>query len=179
MGIHGSDRLKRTLLSAEEQSRAQISAGAPLTEVLETLLVGVEAQSKGMLASVLLLDEAGTHLLHGAAPSLPEAYCAAIHGIEIGPSVGSCGTAAYFGHPVYVADIANDPLWANFKDLALSFGLRACWSTPIDGSDGKILGTFAVYHTAPRGPTPDEVDSINMITKTTARAIERHRTGGR
>ncbi|THD82119.1 MAG: GAF domain-containing protein [Phenylobacterium sp.] len=164
------------MLDSEQRSLAQISAGAPLGDVLETLLVGVEAESRGgMMASILLLDEAGEHLLHGAAPSLPAAYNEAIHGVEIGPSVGSCGTAAYFGHPIYVTDIASDPLWVNFKDLALSHGLRACWSTPIEGADGKLLGTFAIYHLAPRGPTPDEVASINMIIKTTAQAIERQR----
>lgn len=176
MGVPVSDRLKLSLLESEARSLAQIAAGAPLGDILETLLVAVEAQSRGgMMASVLLLDEAGKRLLHGAAPNLPESYCQAIHGIEIGPGVGSCGTAAYLGHPVYVADIANDPLWVNFKDLALSHGLRACWSTPIEGPDGGILGTFAVYHSAPRGPTPEELDSINMIARTVAKAILAHR----
>ena len=176
MGISISDRLKRSLLDSEQQSLAQIAAGAPLAEVLETLLVAVEGDSQGgMMASVLLLDDEGKHLLHGAAPSLPAAYNAAIHGIAIGPSVGSCGTAAYLGHAVYVTDIASDPLWADFKDLALSHGLRACWSTPIEGAGGQLMGTFAIYHRAPRGPTPDELASINMIIHTAALAIERHR----
>lgn len=176
MGIPVSDRLKLSLLESEQQSLAMIAAGAPLGEILETLLVAVEAQSRGgMLASVLLLDEEGKRLRHGAAPNLPESYCQAIDGIEIGPGVGSCGTAAYLGHPVYVADIASDPLWASFRELALSHGLRACWSTPIEGPGNAILGTFAVYHSAPRGPTPEELDSINMIAKTAARAIQAHR----
>ena len=176
MGVPVSDRLKRSLVESEERSLALIAAGAPLGEILETLLVAVEAQSRGgMMASVLLLDATGKRLLHGAAPNLPEAYSRAIDGIEIGPGVGSCGTAAYLGHPVYVTDIATDPLWADFRDLALSHGLRACWSTPIEGPGGRILGTFAVYHSAPRGPTPEELESINMIARTAARAILAHR----
>jgi GAF domain-containing protein len=172
-------RLQRSLYETEQQSLAQIAAGAPLGEILESLLTGVEAESRGgMLASILLLDDEGKRLLHGAAPSLPAAYNEAIHGIEIGPGVGSCGTAAYLGHPVYVADIASDPLWVNFKDLALSHGLRACWSTPIEGEGGKILGTFAIYHTSPRGPTPDELESIGMIAGAVRRAIEAHRARG-
>jgi len=172
-------RLQRSLHESEQQSLAQIAAGAPLGEILEHLLTQVEAQSRGgMLASILLLDDEGKRLLHGAAPSLPEAYNAAIDGIEIGPGVGSCGTAAYLGHPVYVADIASDPLWVNFKDLALAHGLRACWSTPIEGENGRILGTFAIYHASPRGPTPDELESIGMITDAVRRAIEAHRAQG-
>jgi GAF domain-containing protein len=169
-------RLQRSLADREQQSLAEIAAGAPLGDILESFLLAVEAESRGgMLASILLLDAEGKRLLHGAAPSLPAAYSEAIDGIEIGPGVGSCGTAAYLGHPVYVADIASDPLWINFKDLALSHGLRACWSTPIEGQGGKILGTFAVYHMAPRGPTPDELASISLITHAVARAIEGRR----
>lgn len=176
MGVPISDGLRESLLAAEAETFAQIAAGAPLSDILEFLLIQVEAQSRGgMRASILLLDETGQRLRHGAAPSLPEAYNTAIDGIEIGPGVGSCGTAAYLGHPVYVADIASDPLWTNFRDLALSHGLRACWSTPIEGEDGRILGTFAVYHASPRGPTPDELQSINMITRAAARAIQRRR----
>jgi GAF domain-containing protein len=164
------------LLPSEAQIAAQLAAGAPLGDILEGLLMAAEAQSRGgMLASVLLLDEEGKRLLHGAAPTLPEAYCEAIHGIEIGPGVGSCGTAAYLGHPVYVTDIATDPLWKDFRDLALGHGLRACWSTPLEGSGGRILGTFAVYHRATRSPTPDELATIGRISSLAVAAIEASR----
>jgi len=125
------------------------------------------------LASVLLLDAEGRCLLHGAAPSLPAAYNAAIHGIEIGPNVGSCGTAAYARHPIYVTDIAADPRWDNFRELALAHGLRACWSTPIETLSGKLLGTFAIYHRTPRSPTRDELDAIARVSAAVAHAIER------
>ena len=150
-----------------------------LSAALDDLLRNVEAEAGGqMMTSVLLLDAAGEHLLHGAAPSLPAAYNAAIDGIAIGPGVGSCGTAAYLGHPVYVTDIASDPLWKDFKDLAAVHGLRACWSTPIEDTEGKILGTFAVYHRAPRSPTSDELAAINLVSKTVAAAIAQHRAKG-
>ena len=124
-----------------------------------------------LLTSILLLDEDGEHLRHGAAPSLPAAYCEAIDGIAIGPEVGSCGTAAFVGHSIYVTDIASDPLWANFRDLALSHGLRACWSTPIQADDGKLLGTFAVYYRTPRAPHAEEVEAINGISNRVAQAV--------
>ena len=115
-----------------------------LADALEQLILAVEAySSSGMLGSVLLLDSAAHRLRHGAAPNLPSDYNEAIDGIEIGPNVGSCGTAASTGSPVYVSDIGSDPLWADFRELALSHGLRACWSTPIRSNQGKVLGTFA------------------------------------
>ncbi len=171
-----SQRLQTSLVERDREALEQIAAGAPLSEILDGLLRAVEAVSgDDTLTSILLLDPDGTHLLHGAAPSLPQAYNAAIHGVEIGPKVGSCGTAAYLGHPVYVTDIAGDPLWANFKDLAAEHGLRACWSTPIEGADGKLLGTFAVYHRTPRSPTRDELDAINLVSRSAAAAIQRQR----
>jgi hypothetical protein len=124
-----------------------------------------------ILTSVLLLSADGKHLTHGAAPSLPQSYREAIDGSEIGPSAGSCGTAAYSGEPVYVTDIANDPRWAAYKELALPLGLRACWSTPIRHAGGDVLGTFAIYHRSLGGPTRDELNSIDIITDNVAKAI--------
>jgi GAF domain-containing protein len=153
---------------------AQVQAGEPLSTILDGLLRVVEAESGGdMMASILLLEDG--HLLHGAAPSLPAAYNDAIHGVEIGPAVGSCGTAAYLGHAVYVTDINSDELWKDFRDLAMEHGLRACWSTPFNDDKGDVLGTFAVYHRAPRTPTSDELDAIRMISNSVALAIQRHR----
>jgi C4-dicarboxylate-specific signal transduction histidine kinase len=98
---------------------------------------------------------------------------AAIDGIVIGPSVGSCGTAAYRREPVVVSDIATDPLWADFRDLALGHGLRACWSTPILSSEGRVMGTFAIYYREPRTPTPHEHNIIEQITHLASISVER------
>src|SRR3954469_25019530 len=98
------------LLESERRILHRIAAGDPLHAVLEELVSVVERPSGGeMLGSILFLSEDGRHLLHGAAPSLPAEYNSAIHGIEIGDGVGSCGTAAFTGKPVYVTDIARDP----------------------------------------------------------------------
>ena len=164
------------LLESERNILQRIAAGDPLEVVLEELIRAVERPSAGeLLGSILFLSDDGRRLLHGAAPSLPAEYNAAIHGIEIGPQVGSCGTAAHTGHPVYVCDIAEDPLWSDFRDLALRHGLRACWSTPIRGTDGKLIGTFANYYRDPRTPTERDLEIIAMVTQTAAIAVERHR----
>jgi signal transduction histidine kinase len=121
----------------------------------------------------LLLE--GDHLRHGGAPSLPKSYNGAIDGLVIGPSEGSCGTAAYRGKSVIVSDIATDPLWAKYRDLALSHSLRACWSTPIISSTNKVLGTFAMYYREPRSPTSEDFGLIELATHLVRIAVERER----
>ncbi len=115
---------------------------------------------RAFVASVLVLE--GHELHHAAAPGLPARYQQAVNGLLIGPHVGSCGTAAFCGRPIYVADISTDPLWAPYSSIAkmaLEAGLRACWSVPIVSGD-KILGTFGLYHREPRLPTAAERDLI-------------------
>lgn len=164
------------LIERERKVLGQIAAGIPLAQVLTDLLLAVEAQSPKVMASVLLLSEDGQYMLHGAAPSLPVVYNEAIHGIAIGEGIGSCGTAAARGTPVYVDDIATSPLWEGYTELAVSNGLRACWSMPIKAADGTVLGTFAVYYAEPRSPSASDVEAIAVIAQTTALAIERHRS---
>src|SRR5260221_301281 len=81
-----------------------------------------------------------------AGPSLPAEYSMALDCAPIGPCAGSCGTAAFLGQPVTVLDIETDPLWADYKALALPIGLRACWSSPIKARDDRVVGTFAFYY---------------------------------
>ena len=149
---------------------------SPLETTLNALIQIVEASSRtGVLGSILLLDADGKHLRHGAAPSLPKPYVEAIDGSEIGPCSGSCGTAAYLGAAVFVSDIATDPLWADYKDVAVPNGLRACWSTPILTRGRKVLGTFAMYHREPREPTVRDLMLVDLVTQTAALVIDRER----
>ena len=164
------------LLDGQKRILERIIQGEPLPEVLAFLCRTIEELAQGeMLASVLLLDEDGVHLRHGAAPSLPEPYVKAIDGLAIGPSVGSCGSAAFLREPVFVSDIANDPRWAPFADFAVSHDLRACWSTPIFSSSAQVLGTFAMYYRHPRQPTPHDLRVVDIVARTVAIAIERSR----
>jgi PAS domain S-box-containing protein len=147
-----------------------VAKGNSLAEILDSLCRLVEAQAGDVLASILLVD--GDHLRHGGAPSLPKAYTDAINGTVIGPSAGSCGTAAYRGEPVIVEDIATDPLWADYRDLALPHCLRACWSAPVFSSQGNVIATFAMYYREPRRPTQRDQEVIDQITHLSGAAIQ-------
>ncbi|KPN89889.1 EAL domain-containing protein [Pseudomonas nunensis] len=153
-----------------------IARSTELSEVLDSLAHLVESQLEGMMVSILVLDEDGKHLLHGAAPSLPQAYNQLIDGIAIGPKVGSCGTAVYRREPVIVTDIEQDPLWEEYRSVAASYGFRACWSTPILSHERNVLGTFALYSNTVRSPRSSETRLINMATPLAGIAIERQLT---
>jgi PAS domain S-box-containing protein len=161
------------LRDGESRILEMIAHDAPLEEILEKLVRVVEAQFAGLLCSVLLLDEDGQHVRHGAAPSLPEPYTKAIDGLCIGPKAASCGTAMYRREPVVVTDILQDPLWEAYRDVAEPYGLRACWSTPILAHSGKALGSFAMYYREPRSPSPAETRALEMATHLAGIAIER------
>ena len=167
------------LLAGEKHVLEMIANGEALPRILETLCRVVEEQSSDMLASFLLLDANGTHLRHGAAPHLPQGYIDAIDGVAIGPTGGSCITAAYRAAPVVVSDIAVDPLWAEYRHLPLAHGLRACWSAPIMSSEGQVLGTFAIYAREPRSPSPHDLYVLEQMAALAAVSITHQRAAER
>ena len=159
--------------SQQQEILKRVALGGDRAAILSDIVRVAEGQTEDeMLASILLLSDDGKSLLLGGAPSLPDDYNQAIHGMEIGPGEGSCGTAAATGEPVYVENIATDPLWADFRDLAGAHGLASCWSVPIKTGSGKVLGTFANYYRSPRQPSSQDREIIEAVALTTAIAIE-------
>ncbi len=146
-----------------------------LTEVLNDIAQHLEAIKPEMLVSILLLDAHGGRLRHGVAPSLPTDYNAAVDQLQIGPGVGSCGTAAWSGESVIVADIDHHPYWQSYLDLTQKAGLHACWSVPFKNETGAVLGTFAIYHRTPREPAPTDLALINEFACITALAVQKVR----
>jgi PAS domain S-box-containing protein len=167
-------RRAAALLAAEQRVLAAVAAGRSLTFTLEGLVRDVEQQLQPGLGSILLLSNDGTRLHLGAAPSLPDDYNRSIDGAAIGPAEGSCGTAAARREVVIVTDIEHDPLWTNYRDLALRAGLRACWSSPIQSTSGRVLGTFAIYYREPRAPSDHDRALIERMSHVAGIALERH-----
>ena len=169
----------RQFRALQDRALELASEEGPLQYTLDQLMLAVEQNSvSGVIGSILLLDDDGNHMRHGAGPSLPDAYNAAIDGIQIGSGIGSCGTAAAEKRPVYVADIAIDPLWVDFRDLALEHGLRACWSTPFFDKDDRVLGTFAMYYREPREPLSTDLEIVELVTRFAALIVQRDRATG-
>ena len=171
-------RLKRTEAFSTSQRRVlELLAGdASLGSVLNSLIRSIEDQASGMVCSVLVFDPVTKCLHHGAAPSLPKKYTNAIDGVKIGEGVASCGTAAHRRQLVIVEDIETDPLWLDYRDLALKYNLHAAWSQPILSSRGNLLGTFAMYINKRQRPSGFELVLIDMAANLATIAIERKQT---
>jgi len=166
-----ADAVSVELQQLQNEILEAIARGAELKTIADLVCVRAEHLAPGVLCSILTVDDDG--LVHPlAAPSLPADYSAALEGLHAGPRAGSCGTAAYRGEPVEVTDIETDPLWADYKTLALPLGLNACWSSPIKARDGRVVGTFAFYYRDKRGPAEMERRIVEKCVHVCAIAIE-------
>ena len=163
------------LLRGRNKVLEQIATGISLDKVLNTLVETAEDVNPEMICSVLLLDKEENCLRQGAAPNLPDVYNDAVDGLEIGPGVGSCGTAAYLGERVIVADVMNHPYWAGYGELAKKAGIGACWSEPIVSPGGEVLGTFAMYYREPREPDTRDLVDIETAAHMAGIAISHQR----
>ncbi|HEY1946926.1 MAG TPA: sigma 54-interacting transcriptional regulator [Bryobacteraceae bacterium] len=150
-----------------------ILAGSPLAEVLTTIAQLVESQGTGTLCTIWLPEEGSKSLYCAAAPSLP-GFSAHVGPMCIGPKGGSCGTAVYRRETVFVKDILDDPIWDNYRDLMLPYGIRAVWSRPLFASEGKVLGTFAIHYRDVRSPSLNDLQLIENAGHIAGIAIERH-----
>ena len=162
-------------IAGQRQVLELIARSAPLSEALGNIAHLVEAQEPGLSCCIMLLDEAGSSLHTAAAPSLPATFSRRIDGLRVGPDAGSCGTAVCRRELVVAEDIAVDPLWKEFRPLALAHGVRACWSVPIMSNEGRVLGTFASYLFTPGRPTAQHLESIATAAQLASIAIERNR----
>ena len=150
-----------------------IVAGSPLSEVLTSIARLVESQGDGMLCTIWLPDDDGHHLYCASAPGIP-GFCEHAGSMLIGPKGGSCGTAVYRREPVFVSDILCDPIWDQYRDRLIPFGIRAVWSRPLFASDGKLLGTFAIHYREVRSPGAIDLQLIENASHIAGIAIERH-----
>ncbi len=166
-----------TLIDNQRHVLAQIAAGMPLADVLQELVLIVEAQFVVPLkVSIALAGDNGKQALHFAAPPLQELCNQIIEGHAPDRDAGSGADASSGSEPVHVADIEMDPQWARYRSLASAHGLRACWSMPIRGIGGESLGTLAVYHPEPKAPAGEDIAAMAVIAQTAALAIECDRT---
>lgn len=167
-----SERRNRFLVESQNEAMQLTISGAPLSDVFRRLIAAAEFEND-CVCSVLLLDAEGKHFRTGAAPGLPDDYNRAVETITIAADIGTCADAAVRNKIVITTDLADAPSWAKFKDLPLSLGLKAAWSMPIVSAQGRVFGTFGTYFRQCRGPTEGEIETVAVLTKLAALAIER------
>ncbi|MCC5883218.1 MAG: EAL domain-containing protein [Halomonas sp.] len=162
-------------LRAQQRVQTLIARDQPLEEILAAICRIVEAQVPGSIASIMLSDEARLHLDRIFSVSLSPAYCERARGVAIGPENGACGRAAFIRDFVVCRDIALDPRWRDFHDVAAEHGLRACWSFPVTASNSEVLGTFAIYYREPGEPTKSDRRRVIEAAELVSLAVERER----
>ena len=167
-------RKKQEALLALEKKVLELNTAKrmPLQDLLNFFLKGIQKIFPGMYCMVLTLDEDGLSVRLLSAPGLPTIYAHAIDGLPIGPNAGSSCTAMYRKETVIVSDIATDPLWVDYRDLALQFGLRACWSIPVLNGRDEVLAAFSVYYTTAKAPTDAEMDIFERVANLVTIIIE-------
>lgn len=162
----------KQLRSLQQLIMSALADEIPITDIADQLCRRVEEIAPDVVSSLLYVDDGGLiHPLGG--PSLPEDYSLALDGVAIGPDIGSCGSAAFYGEPVLAMDLDTDPRWQPFKTRPLEVGLRACWSTPIKAKDGRVIGTFAFYFRECRAPSRWHQRIVDACVNLSALAIER------
>ena len=174
VGTH-VDITERKKAEAFDNNHAEIlemiALGRPASDIYDAIALMYEGRHSGLRCSMLELH--GNKLMHGGAPSLPKEYCNALHGMENGPGVGSCGTATYTGKRVLVEDIETDCKWEKIKHIALPYGLRCCWSEPIKNSHGEVLGAFGMYYNHPALPNEEESNDLKSAARLAGIVMER------
>jgi diguanylate cyclase (GGDEF)-like protein/PAS domain S-box-containing protein len=185
VNYHGRDLLYSVVNDVTERERAlhrehirgevleMLARGRELHDILHCIVQQVETEQPQVLCSILTLDKQGRHLQIGAAPSLPEFYNQAIHGLEIGNNLGSCGHAAATGKRTIVTDISTHPNWVPYRALAAQANVNSCWSEPVFSSKGKVLGTLALYQREAASPSTDQIKLIEEMAKIVSIALER------
>jgi signal transduction histidine kinase len=168
-------RVAEALNQGKNELLEMIATGQPLQAVLERLTALIESQFDGLYCSVLLLDLDGRQVQAGAAPRLPPGYLQSLQGLEIGPTAGSCGAAMADDRLVIVDNIATHPLWTHYRERALAHGLRACWSVPIHGPQGRVIGSFAMYYREVRRPGAQELAAMHAASHLAGIAIDQER----
>jgi PAS domain S-box-containing protein len=163
------------LLAGEKRLLEMVAGGHSMSGILEALCHFVESTASGCYCSVVLVDPSGTHLEHGAAPSLPASFITSIIGRPVNVDSGPCAMASYLNEQVIAADLTSETRWAEYAwcPMALAHGLQACWSTPISSTAGKVLGAFALYYDEPRTPTSLEQSLIEQFTHIASIAVGR------
>src|SRR5260370_19611330 len=165
-----------SLLAAEKRSLEMIAGGSALTDILQNLCDTIDAQSSTIISTAMLMDQDGKRLWPMAGRRVPKGWIEAITPVLIGPRVGSCGTAAFRRERVITSDIAADPLWIDFRDIAIAHGLRASWSQPLLSKDHEVLGTFAILYAQPRSPSDSDLGLIEGAGHVAVIAIEGERS---
>ncbi|HEX6573101.1 MAG TPA: EAL domain-containing protein, partial [Steroidobacteraceae bacterium] len=172
-----TERKRNDLLAVgDRRVFERITSHADLVTTLEAVTETAEKVTPDAICTISVYEPEANVLMHVAGANLPQPYLNAKRRVEIGPRNGSCAAAVFLQRQVIVAEITRDALWEHVRGPAVEAGLRACWSTPVRASDGRMLGTVALYFHQPRSPLRRDFELMSRLTALAGIAIERKRS---
>lgn len=157
---------------AQNRLLEMIANGFPLAEFLARLAGEVEDLLEEARVCIWLHDSGNACLHAGAAPSLPESFLESLDGRPLAEDVTPCAEAIASRRPVF-SDVAADPRWAAFRNVAFAHDIRAYWSIPIIDTADVVLGTLALCLHTPRQPDVSRLRIIGMAVSLLEIAIQR------
>ncbi|AVS76568.1 diguanylate cyclase domain-containing protein [Paracidovorax cattleyae] len=147
----------------------------PLPEIAAGLCEDIEAMLPGVAVSVLELD-VQNRLRCLAAPRLEDMLAAHIDGQPAGRDGDTYGAAAWRSASAACADVAADPRWAPWREPLAARGFTACWSAPVLGRDGRLLGAFTLHGRSALGCDGLPLHALEAGAQLCALLLERERT---
>jgi diguanylate cyclase (GGDEF)-like protein/PAS domain S-box-containing protein len=169
-----SERKRAEIIMENERAFfALLASNAGLPAVLDIVSTLVQAVYPRARCTISVLSPDASCFALTIGRQLPPMLAAVIERTPIEPRRGSCAAAVYSACDVYCADVANDPHWADRRQVVLDAGFRAVWSMPIRGASGKLLGAVAIYRPDPGLPDSREQVLQAHATRLAGLAIER------
>ncbi len=159
--INEEKRVERLFLLEKEALEKNTKLNSTAESIVEILIDGLQKIHPDMICS--LLHVRNNALYNWYAPRLPKEYCAIIEGFPIGINQGSCGTAAFLKEVIIVDDISQSSIWEKYKQIAASYGFKACWSLPLLTKDQEVFATFGIYYKNVKKPSLAELNSVEKV----------------
>ncbi len=163
---------------AEERERTRsavagaLSDSAPLAGILELVAAGAERQAWGMTCSIMLLDGPTDRLIYGATPGTPER----VDRMRECAGDTACARASNAGERARVEDVRSRAGCADCRSSGADGQHVSCWSEPIIGLNGAVLGVCAFHWSHETMPDAADVDLMRETAELAAHAIERKST---
>lgn len=176
-GINVSDRkISQSTDWMRNRALVAMTGERPLSETLDLIVAMHQYAAPQARCGIMVLDRGHQVLNWGTGAGFPEPFHSGLQGLPVRYGTATCGTAASIRGRVVTEDIAKDERWGRYRGLAQAAGVQACWSEPILGTGGEILGTFAVYHDRPWTPGEDDIETLTGPLYLASLAIEHHRS---
>lgn len=168
-------RRDQLLAAGDRELFRRIAADAPLHELLDSIVALVESVCTDAVACVSLLAADGSRVTTVRGTLLPES----LRRMELNGAIdtrnGTGIAAMFFGRQVLATDIATDPHWTEWRELATVEGLVSACAVPVKAANGVVEGVVTVYGRVRGLPANRDIEVYLHAARLAAIVIEHSR----